>query len=362
MLRKNPELRPSENSLSSVKPVHTYLHHRMPVDLSANITGRVTVRRPAVSKNSGASYRSASLRVVKQATTIRRASFPVSHKPAKGTRDSLYTPNIGILHHLNSPDVSVNSPIIDTIKFALASYEEMPFTPVVRKKKNKGSSRGSYSPPPPEELQQPLDCSITKDKFTLEPERETKSGDERYDELNVLLKPFGPGKCRLEKQRYGCLRATRRAGGEKVYNVFHNQFLVALKRFQVDKQELVHKSANETVMASTYTRIKAIPIGHIRLINGDNLDTQTPMRYPQYLLVKVKGLCTYISNLKRGVFVYLKIPTLFTSVIFSSKALRTVNLRWVEKLLLLSQIRLLQCMSSEKTFPHHKVTWFSIGK
>ncbi|XP_048595895.1 uncharacterized protein LOC106433750 [Brassica napus] len=89
-----------------------------------------------------------------------------------------------------------------------------------------------------------------------------------------------------------------RAGGEKVYNVFHNQFLVALKRFQVDKQELVHKSANETVMASTYTRIKAIPIGHIRLINGDNLDTQTPMRYPQYLLVKVKGLCTYISNLK----------------------------------------------------------------
>ncbi|CDY41722.1 BnaA09g15500D [Brassica napus] len=153
-----------------------------------------------------------------------------------------------------------------------------------------------------------------------------------------------------------------RAGGEKVYNVFHNQFLVALKRFQVDKQELVHKSANETVMASPYTRIKAIPIGHIRLINGDNLDTQTPMRYPQYLLVKVKGLCTYISNLKRGVFVYLKIPTLFTSVIFSSKALRTVNLRWVEKLLLLSQIRLLQCMSSEKTFPHHKVTWFSIGK
>ncbi|KAL0667562.1 hypothetical protein Bca4012_030266 [Brassica carinata] len=58
-----------------------------------------------------------------------------------------------------------------------------------------------------------------------------------------------------------------------VYVVFHNQFLVALKRLQVDKQELVHKSANETVMASTYTRIKAIPIGHIRLINGDNLDT-----------------------------------------------------------------------------------------
>ncbi|CDY69594.1 BnaCnng64350D [Brassica napus] len=126
-----------------------------------------------------------------------------------------------------------------------------------------------------------------------------------------------------------------RAGGEKMYNVFHNQFL-----------ELVHKSANETVMVSTYTRIKAIPIGHIRLINGDNLDTQTPMT----------------SKTLGGVFVYLKIPTLFASVIFSSKALRTANLRWVETLLWLSQIRLLQCMSSEKTFPHHKVTWFSIGK
>ncbi|CAN6827043.1 unnamed protein product [Brassica oleracea] len=104
-----------------------------------------------------------------------------------------------------------------------------------------------------------------------------------------------------------------RAGGEKMHNVFHNQFLVALKRLQVDKQELVHKSANEIVMVSTYTRIKAIPIGHIRLINGDNLDTQTPMT----------------SKTLGGVFVYLKIPTLFASVIFSSKALRTANFRWV---------------------------------
>ncbi|CAN7069957.1 unnamed protein product [Brassica oleracea var. botrytis] len=113
-----------------------------------------------------------------------------------------------------------------------------------------------------------------------------------------------------------------RAGAEKMYNVFHNQFLVALKRLQVDKQELVHKSANETVMVSTYTRIKAIPIGHIRLINGDNLDTQTPMT----------------SKTLGGVFVYMKIPTLFASMIFSSKALRTANLLWVEKLLWLSQI------------------------
>ncbi|ANM68652.1 NIMA-related kinase 3 [Arabidopsis thaliana] len=218
-----------EDSVSSVKPVHTYLHRHRPVDLSANDTSRVVVRRPAVS-----SVVSNSSKYVPV-----RSNQPKSGgllKPAKGTKDSLYHPNIGILHQLNSPDVSVNSPRIDRIKFPLASYEEMPFIPVVRKKK--GSSRGSYSPPP----EPPLDCSITKDKFTLEPERETKSDlsdqnatagassrassgasrrqrfdpssyrqraealegllefsarlliDERYDELNVLLKPFGPGK------------------------------------------------------------------------------------------------------------------------------------------------------------------------
>ncbi|CAF1920812.1 unnamed protein product [Brassica napus] len=224
-----------DDSVSSVKPLHTYLNRRRPVELSTKV-----VRRPAVSKTSGVSYSSKHVPVrssqpksggLKPAATTRRASLPVSQKPSKGTKDTLYTPTIGILHQLNSPDVSVNSPRIDTIKFPLASYEEMPFTPVVRNKKTKGSSKGSYSPPP----EPPLDCSITKDKFTLEePERlsdqnatsRASSGasrsrqrfdpssyqqraealegllefsarlllDERYDELNVLLKPFGPGK------------------------------------------------------------------------------------------------------------------------------------------------------------------------
>lgn len=44
-----------EDSVSSVKPVHTYLNRHRPVDFSANDNGGVVVRRPAVTKNSGVS-------------------------------------------------------------------------------------------------------------------------------------------------------------------------------------------------------------------------------------------------------------------------------------------------------------------
>ncbi|XP_022937667.1 serine/threonine-protein kinase Nek3-like [Cucurbita moschata] len=186
---------------------------------------------------------------------VRRASFPLHTKAI--TDQSPCRPNVGILHHMNSPDVSVNSPRIDRIaEFPLASYDDT-FLPVRRASlPSMHGSTGSV---------QHIDCSITKDKCTIQvcdkvrstpgytgawqgiqcslfqDDREARSDSsdqnatagasshtssdlrrrhfdtsslqqraealegllefsarllqqERYEELGVLLKPFGPGK------------------------------------------------------------------------------------------------------------------------------------------------------------------------
>ncbi|KAL5768268.1 hypothetical protein ACOSP7_014824 [Xanthoceras sorbifolium] len=194
--------------------------------------------------------------VKKVVTASRRASLPLPKRAA--VQDSPCRPNIGILHHVKSPDVSVNEPRIDKIaEFPLASYEDA-FFPIC--KNSPTSAKGSSSSP------RYGDRSITKDKCTVQmfdkasvnpaftgawqgiqrsmfqvnEEDGSNSSDqnataggasshtssdtrrrrfdtssfqqraealegllefsarllqlERYDELGVLLKPFGPGK------------------------------------------------------------------------------------------------------------------------------------------------------------------------
>ncbi|XP_031397415.1 serine/threonine-protein kinase Nek1-like isoform X2 [Punica granatum] len=185
--------------------------------------------------------------------TARRASLPLP------TRDimhkSPFRPSDDLLHIIQSPDVSVNSPRIDKIaEFPLSSYEE-PYLPINRTSST--SAQGSTESPP--------ERSMMKDKCTVqkcgkssrkpdfieawqgihrsllraEKEEGSESSDqnatagassrassdsrrrrfdtssyqqraealegllefsarllqqERYEELGVLLKPFGPGK------------------------------------------------------------------------------------------------------------------------------------------------------------------------
>ncbi|XP_022747522.1 serine/threonine-protein kinase Nek2-like [Durio zibethinus] len=187
--------------------------------------------------------------------TSRRASLPLPTRTA--ARESPSRSNAGILHRIQSPDISVNAPRIDKIaEFPLASYEDA-FFPI--RKTSSISAQGSSGSP------QFIDHSITKDKCTVQicdqasikphftdawqgiqrsmfqadGEDATDSSDqnatagassrtssdtrrrrfdpssfqqraealegllefsarllqqERYDELGVLLKPFGPGK------------------------------------------------------------------------------------------------------------------------------------------------------------------------
>ncbi|XVE62829.1 hypothetical protein DITRI_Ditri06bG0151500 [Diplodiscus trichospermus] len=193
--------------------------------------------------------------IKKALPTNRRASLPL---PTRTTvREPPPRSNAGILHRIQSPDISVNAPRIDKIaEFPLASYEDA-FFPI--HKTSSISAQGSSGSP------QFIDHAITKDKCTVQicdqvsvnphftdawqgiqrsmfqadGEDATDSSDQnatagassrtssdtrrrrfdpssfqqraealegllefsarllqeaRYDELGVLLKPFGPGK------------------------------------------------------------------------------------------------------------------------------------------------------------------------
>ncbi|XP_028770652.1 serine/threonine-protein kinase Nek2 isoform X2 [Neltuma alba] len=184
--------------------------------------------------------------------TTRRVSFPLHTRSSD--QHSHHGPGIGLLSHIKSPDISVNSPRIDKIaEFPLASYED-PLFPIFRTPPSAQGSSGSA----------PCgDRSIMKDRCTVQIRASVKhrltdswqgiklntfrenakdkssssdqnatagasshaSSDmrrgrfdtssyqqraealegllefsarllqhERYEELGVLLKPFGPGK------------------------------------------------------------------------------------------------------------------------------------------------------------------------
>ncbi|PON73868.1 Serine/threonine protein kinase [Parasponia andersonii] len=168
----------------------------------------------------------------KSMSTTRRASLPLS-TGARG-QQSLFRPNVGILHSIESPDVSVNSPRIDRIaEFPLASYDfgDRSITKDKCTVQISDRTKASYA-----DAWQGIQRSILKaeredlsdvcsdlnatagassrtstdsrrrrfDTRSFQQRAEALEGllefsarllhQERYEELGVLLKPFGPGK------------------------------------------------------------------------------------------------------------------------------------------------------------------------
>ncbi|KAH1033067.1 hypothetical protein J1N35_045241 [Gossypium stocksii] len=281
----NPSISGAEqDSVCSTKGIHNavpgYLNQRLE-DLSVDSSQGTVICKPITSKLSSITKTPRSSLAKASATAKRkteptknRDSFPGSRTPIKKplpatrrtslplstrttVRESASMSKAGILHLVQSPDVSVNAPRIDKIaEFPLALYEDA-FFPI--HKTSSISAQGSSGSP------HFVDCSITKDKCTVQTsdrasikprftdawqgiqrsmfkadgENATDSSDqnatagassrtssdtqrrrfdpssfqqraealegllefsarllqqERYDELGVLLKPFGPGK------------------------------------------------------------------------------------------------------------------------------------------------------------------------
>ncbi|PPS07434.1 hypothetical protein GOBAR_AA13206 [Gossypium barbadense] len=281
----NPSISGAEqDSVCSTKGKHHavpgYLNQRLE-DLSVDSSQGTVICKPITSKLSSITKtprsslaKAAATAKRKTEPTKNRDSFPGSRTPIKKplpatrrtslplatrttVRESASMSKAGILHLIQSPDVSVNAPRIDKIaEFPLASYEDA-FFPI--HKTSSISAQGSSG------LPQFVDRSITKDKCTVQTsdrasikprftdawqgiqgsmfkadgENATDSSDqnatagassrtssdiqrwrfdpssfqqraealegllefsarllqqERYDELGVLLKPFGPGK------------------------------------------------------------------------------------------------------------------------------------------------------------------------
>ncbi|GFY94790.1 NIMA-related serine/threonine kinase 1 [Actinidia rufa] len=189
----------------------------------------------------------------KSAHSDRRASLPMTTRAA--SHGYPWKPNVGILDYIKSPDISVNAPRIDKMaEFPLASYED-PFIPTRRTSST--SAQGSSTSPQGDRSIMKDKCTVqVRDRNfgrlsfadawqgvegTIQLEREGGSDcsdqnatagassrtssdlrrrrfdpssyqqraealegllefsarllqEEKYDELGVLLKPFGPGK------------------------------------------------------------------------------------------------------------------------------------------------------------------------
>ncbi|XP_011026117.1 PREDICTED: serine/threonine-protein kinase Nek2 [Populus euphratica] len=128
----------------------------MPSKISATPRRQSTPSKISYTTSKRDSLPVSSTTVSKSSHTARRASLPFpTRAAAAGTH---YKASHGLLHSMDSPNVSVNAPRIDKIaEFPLASSED-PLIPIHGTSTSAQFSSSPYS----------VDCSITKDKCTVQ--------------------------------------------------------------------------------------------------------------------------------------------------------------------------------------------------